>query len=293
MKPIPSIQTPRASDSAAGLASGRIRQGARRRAFTLLELLVVIALIVILLSIVLAVSARVFANQKASSTRNVLTTLDRMLDEYITVNGTIPRYRPDAWEGRPSEFVGLPSDPLGNVGTGPEDYEDNDHVRRPEVGVFLEQIAGYGAVDDLLQGIPPQFLRTYTLPAAGLGGQNTGDRIKTTVVDAWATDDEWRVGTGDTARYPMAGVGAQPLIYFVHPDNALAQDLYGRCVGGRPYFLSPGPDGRYGLGGGTEIEAGADAEQVHAGLTDNITSYAVGPANLSTGFFSSTRNQTR
>lgn len=267
---------------------------AARRGFTLIELLAVIAIIVILLSILLAVSARVFSNQNAATTRNLLTTLDRMLDEYTTANGTIPRYRPDLWEGRPGEFVGLASDSLGGVTTGPEPYAGSDHVRRPEVSVFLDQVAGFGSVDDTLQAIPPQFLRSFELPEAGFGGVTPGDeRIKRTLVDAWAGEEPWAVGTGPGTRYPMAGIGGIPLIYYIHPDNALAQDLYGRCVGGRPYFLSPGADGRYGLGGGVEIATGAPADEVHEGLEDNITSYPVGPANLSTGFFNSTRDETR
>src|SRR5690606_36743971 len=50
----------------------------------------------------------------------------------------------------------------------------------------------------------------------------------------------------------------QSLIYYVHPNNRRsradasldeypdAQELYGACVNGRPYFFSAGPDGFYG-----------------------------------------------
>ena len=73
----------------------------------------------------------------------------------------------------------------------------------------------------------------------------------------------------------------------MHPDNEVAQALYGRCLNERPYFVSAGPDGLFGTT--DEIKgicrsagnSGASPEEVEkaiAALDDNIYSYEVGSA---------------
>ena len=92
-----------------------------------------------------------------------------------------------------------------------------EYPDQPDVSVFLRSARGVGQCDTLIASIPEQFLRV------------TPEGI-VTAVDSWA---EW----------PETPYG---LIYYVHPDNHLAQALYGRCVNKRPYFLSAGPDGHFG-----------------------------------------------
>ena len=75
----------------------------------------------------------------------------------------------------------------------------------------------------------------------------------------------------------------------MHPDNELAQALYGRCLNERPYFVSAGPDGLFGTTDEikrvcrTSASSGASPEEVEraiAALEDNIYSYEVGPARI-------------
>lgn len=224
-----------------------------RRGFTLLELLVVIAIISILLAIVLVAGSVVSSRAKVRATTQVLTSLDRALDEFIIVAGTIPVYSPQFYDGVPG--------PDNQLITG---YDSLDHSARPDAAVFIQQATGRGEADAIIGGIPDRFLQST------VGGPTDDIRSQWTapsVLDAWA-NESWPDGE-DGSPWP---VKAQQIIYFVHPQNTLAQDLYGRCVNGRPYFMSAGPDRKYGLT--AEISATSDdVTMAESFVEDNLYSY--------------------
>lgn len=60
------------------------------RGFTIIEILVVIAIIGIVAAIGLQVAASVAAGQRSRTSENIVRVLDQVLGEYVTVKGTIP-----------------------------------------------------------------------------------------------------------------------------------------------------------------------------------------------------------
>jgi len=221
-----------------------------RAGFTLLELLIVIGIITLLVGVLLAVGLRAIRSQDERATKNVLISLDRALSEYILVAGSIPKYNAQAYAQVP----------------GPDNTPGLD---RPDSSVFIRQATGYGEVDAIIRGIPERFLiTTVTGPESDpIAGDTTPS-----VIDAWAVVDElWQ------APFPVA---AQQLVYYVHPENVIAQELFGRCVNGRPYFMSAGPDRKYGFE--SEYSEITNSQQrldaAFKALEDNIYSYTPGPA---------------
>lgn len=235
------------------------------RGFTLIEMLVVLAVIGVLASILFIAGAAVTSRQKIRATENLLITLDRILDVYMIERGTIPPYNPDQYVGTPGQNNGLQS------------FNGRNHPARPDAAVFLAQASGYGEVDTLIQSIPNEFVRSRPLP-----NNNTQGVRAPSIVDSWA-ESGWPVDPENQGRrYP---VQYQQVIYFVHPENTLAQALYGRCRNNRPYFMSAGPDRTYGLINEPQfnIQQQADgnsneiARLVKRAISDNIYSTTVDP----------------
>lgn len=245
----------------------------RHSGFTLLEILITISVIVILMTLVLSASLRAFSGQNERATKNLLTTLDRALSEYTTVASSVPKYDPANYEDVPSPNL-FTADNLNQRGNQdafrtypPSASGAVEHPYRPDASVFIRQARGYGEVDSIINGIDSRFMQTSIIGS----GTNAAADPTPSVVDMWAIDDAaWK-----TTGYAVA---AQQLVLYVHPDNPLAQDLYGKCINGRPYFMSAGPDKKYGLT--KEFADLAPAERQAAAekaLADNIYSYKPGP----------------
>lgn len=231
--------------------------------FTLIELLVVAAIIVVLLGLIGGVGVVVIHNQQSSATQNVLYTLDRALEEYMVASGgNPPPYRRDDYVGVPGPDAMLNSQdyfrayPVGG---------NMRHPLRPDAAVFLRQAIGYGQVQGIISGIGDRFLRITTTPAGTTppppGSDWDRDLDPTpSVVDVWA-EPNWP--DGPTAPWCLIG---QQVIYYVHPDNLLAQQFYGKCENRRPYFMSAGPDRFYGIHGGSPLGNEFDRIVGHHGL---------------------------
>jgi prepilin-type N-terminal cleavage/methylation domain-containing protein len=267
--------------------SNHARAGGRHGGFTLIELIVVITIIAVLVSLTAAVGVSVLRGSKERNTENLLNTLDRALEEYISEVGSIPGYEPILYEGQPNFQE-----------SGLVEYRGGMHPARPDAAVFLAQTRGTGVVGAIVESIPPRYLRPTPLP----GGTFAADAVRfeePSIVDSWAQDPGvW------TLPYDIT---QEQVIYYVHPDNDLAQDLYGRCVNNRPYFLSAGADGLYGNLTDDELEESlfqalrgelqgegvlnpptgsrlgateyADFRTIIEMQSDNLTSYPVEPIN--------------
>lgn len=267
------------------------RRPSHRLAFTLIELLVVITIIAILVGIVAAVGMRTVRTQEERATRNVLMTLDRALDEFVTASGAIPKYVPDGYNRVPGPDNDMSGSSFGGVSNWVE-FPSGSGVRhplRPDAAVFLRQIQGRGQADAIIRAIPETFLQSTVID----NGSQLIDRDGTpSVVDPWGiTQEKWSgLSSSQTvAQNQQFKVASQQVVYYVHPNNDAAQAVFGKCVNGRPYFVSAGPDRHYGLPeegddtaavlkmSPTQGESQADFRQrvLRATRENNIYSYSV------------------
>lgn len=282
------------------MTSHTLRNRSRRAGFTLLEMLVVISIIVILIGLVVAGGAALIGNRKAAVTESLVLSLDRALEEYMAANqNAIPTFEAAAYSRVPGDDViaedgAMDANVDGVDITSPSndvaysEYQNRIYPRYPDASVFIRQVRGYGDVDAILEGLGEQWLIPTPIrvdAASGTGDEQESD-VTPSVRDAWAGDG-WTGGRADGPSWPVLDPDAA-LIFYVHPQNLLAQELYGRCVNRRPYFFSAGPDRLYGVT--NQIPAGPELtgerndsdsaiEQAITALEDNIYSYEVGPAN--------------
>lgn len=227
--------------SRAARANSSVSARRGSRAFTLVELLVVVGILALLAGLVAAVGPKVLATQRRAQTAQILNTLDRALEEYRTDTGSIPKFEARLFDLTPGDDATL------------TDYRGGRYPKRPDAAVFLYQVRGYAECDAIIAGIPAKLLKLTPRAGAQVDPTDPNQRGVPTpsVLDAWA-NNSWK------EPWPADG---QQFIYYVHPENLLAQDLYGRCVNRRPYFMSAGADLMYGLpeqGTKTASALGAD-----------------------------------
>ncbi|MFG0293993.1 MAG: type II secretion system protein [Phycisphaerales bacterium JB065] len=191
------------------------------RGFTLLEVLITVSIIVILIAAVFAVGQQVITRQKINQTNGVLSSLDRALEEYRIESRVLPRldtddYLDQLWRDHAGGTSPVMNDATGQTFLGMVDnYRDEDFAWLPNAAYFIYLSEGYENIDSIIAGIPGSFSRTV---------QVSNGVFRTQVLDAWDN----------------------PII-FVTPDNPLAQAIFGECPSDRPYFMSAGPDGHYGV----------------------------------------------
>ena len=245
------------------------RSKSTRRAFTLIEMLITISVIVVLVAAVFGIGLQVVNRQKINQTQGVLSSLDRALQEYQIENRVFPRldtddYLDGLWR---SESGG--QSPVINQETGQTflggvtAYRGEQFTWLPNAAYFLYLAEGYENIDSIIGGVPSQFSSTVQI--------DTGV-FRTQMTDAWGN----------------------PVI-FVTPDNPLAQAIFGQCPSGRPYFMSAGPDGHYGVSTDVGLDGLANDElrsKIAEYREDNVYSVTPGavdgsfnPSSLGSGQF--------
>ncbi len=243
--------------------------------FTLMELSITIGVILILMVLVLSASRRAFTGQDERATKNLLITLDRALSEYMSAgSNTPPKYDAEMYENVPGpDFaVGDSANNMGGAAFATYPSGGSRHPKRPDAAVFIRQTRGYGEVDAIINGIDSRFLQT-TISGSGTNVNDPAADPTPSVVDMAAIDDAaWK--EKDYASL------AQTIVLYVHPGNPLAQDLYGKCLNGRPYFVAAGLDGKIGIRAEfaeVTADAGEQLALAEKALADNIYSYKPGP----------------
>ena len=277
------------------MTTGSIRASARRPvarrapgapgAFTLMELLVVVGIIALLAAIVLGIGPKVIGGQQRASTQATLKALDGLLDEFVqSQGGALPAWNSEDYAGAPANDLKVAGDNLLKVVdvTGDAGWSrypgtnDPEYPRFPEASVLLRAARGSREVaDHILAELPTSQVRPTILADDSSSPADETDPSPS-VLDAWGAKELWEA--------PFVLFVAKPVL-FVHPKNLLAQALYGRCLNGKGYFVSPGADRVYGTTGefssdGRRDGAAESLKKALAGLKDNIYSYPPGPADV-------------
>lgn len=236
-----------------------------RPGFTLIEVLIAVSVIVILIAAVFGVGQQVITRQKINQTTGVLSSLDRALEEYRIEARVLPRLNTESYLDRLWRDENSVQSPRVNDNTSQtflgmvDTYRGEEFAWLPNAAYFLFLAEGYENIDEIIGGIPSQFSRTVQI-SSGV--------FRTQILDAWDN----------------------PVI-FVTPDNPLAEALFGECPSDRPYFMSAGPDGHYGVP--TDIPAqGLSGEELRRRIAqlreDNIYSVTPGPVDASFNYGSLT-----
>lgn len=132
------------------------------RAFTLIEIMVVIAIIAILASISLVVASKVTQGGRERVTADIIKTLDTCAQAYISQAGKFPTKYTDV---AGNEFLifdgrGQANDFLQTSKAMGPDAPQSTQVNRPEpsLALFILAASKYTSVDDALKGVNPKFL---------------------------------------------------------------------------------------------------------------------------------------
>ncbi|MCB9844448.1 MAG: prepilin-type N-terminal cleavage/methylation domain-containing protein [Phycisphaeraceae bacterium] len=242
-----------------------------QRAFTLIELLIVIAIIVILIGLAVAVGASVVGGGKKSQTQNTIRALDGLLNDYISSAGEIPpSWISDIHDDGGSTKPAIPVADARNMSTADANADPAGFQIINSSGLLLRQLAQFSAADEVLKGLDAKIVRRapefvdpgesheVPTPFDAWGGQiryvhpafhgklydpidnPSNPRNAIRVTDLLGAPPGGHVWAFDTIRRNAVKTG-------VGGATTKAEDLAdsdgGVCPAQRPYFYSAGADG--------------------------------------------------
>jgi prepilin-type N-terminal cleavage/methylation domain-containing protein len=252
-----------------------------RRAFTLLELLIVIGIIALLVALTFMVGAAVTSNSKKGLTQDTLRVLDGALAAYIADRGELPpAFLDDPRQSGANRVI--PIADARNTDLPDPAGAPQDSTIVSSVALFVTQCQQVPDAKALLDRLPAKV--AVQIPVT-VGTGNPATVQMTTVLDGWgrpiryvhpAFSVDYPATSTDLLLAPPAGktwtianlrrshgVAADPRSGNPNP-SAFPDADGGRCPGGRPYFYSAGEDGLVG-----HVEDGPDFDK------DNV--YTVAP----------------
>lgn len=246
---VPSCRSVHVPDSAGESAA---LSAARRRAFTLMELLIVVAVIAILVGLALAVGARVAGSGREDKTRYTIKALDQSLDAYIAATNGIPppALRDPRAPGSVDPMPLLPAADAYTPSGGTGGIINS-------VGLYEAQCRAYPDVAAVFKSMDTRFLREVDQDN---NGTNAGDPfpVLRTMFDAWDRPMRYvhpqldgllrATGGGPVQTLDVLGApafGSAYLVAELRRNNTTAENDSdgGICRAGRPYFYSAGADG--------------------------------------------------
>lgn len=239
----------------------------RRGAFTLLELLIVIAIITLLAAISLAIGAKVLSGGRESLTVNVIRTLDASLNGYITDGGDRV---PDPIVEHPDSSGGSVTwQPIADARRG--DSYDDEMVNSS--GWFIYQMKDVSTVSKTISGLSSKIVKQYSPKLDATGAPlPDGQPLMATVFDGFGNplryvhptfDGILSTETSITSTADGVGLDVADLVT-IGPGESFTFDKIRRnratktetdgtvrvadsdggiCPNNRPYFYSAGADG--------------------------------------------------
>ncbi len=231
--------------------------------FTLIEIMIVIAIIGLLAALTLGISSSVMKNAKIHKTEDALKLLTMALQEWelergrcVTFEGYIPvtNGRYDIWQA--GEYIDAPS--FSEQGIPDVVMLDAMETRIKSVVALLMQSE---SSTDILSKITPDLFV--------LDGQ---DKL---AVDSWGTP----IGVVFPGRnFYDADQDESQLVFAQDECGDLtvrdqAEDALGSCINERPYFVSAGPDRKWGYRFQSNSANSEPENELWVASTDNIYSY--------------------
>jgi len=264
-----------------------------RRAFTLIELLIVITIIGLLVGISFSVGGEVIDGGKRTATEQTLRVLDTALSAYKSAKDDLPPVQCVyvAPTGGPREVWPMSdlrdmASTAGQRGGQPIVPGGNQMIN--SVGFFLYEALKVPQAKAAIDQLPTKFVSTFDIDGEG---DNQPELV--TVFDAWNNPirfvhpalDGIMPGESETGNIDLAAqrLGPPPAgtTYAItqvrrnrseeqQPPPVAAQDLGdgdgARCVGASGYFYSAGPDGKVGVSrdGSGKIVEDFNADNVYS-----------------------------
>ena len=220
------------------------------RGFTLIEMMIVIAIIVLLAGLTLGISNKVLRGSEIRKTKDAITLLDTAISEWVTEMGRQVTF---ASVGAVEGNYDIPSDdiidiPTFNSSVTQAEMSDAMNFRAEAMWTLLTELE---SSKNILAKIHPDLIENNR------------------VIDAW--------GSPIGIVFPCGSFKGSDLISLAEDASGdltvrdQAEDGLGSCLNKQPYFVSAGPDGQWGYR--YQANPYTRDDDVWKACLDNVTSY--------------------
>ena len=220
------------------------------RGFTLIEMMIVIAIIVLLAGLTLGISNKVLRGSEIRKTKDAITLLDTAISEWVTEMGRQVTF---ASVGAVEGNYDIPSDdiidiPTFNSSVTQAEMSDAMNFRAEAMWTLLTELE---SSKNILAKIHPDLIENNR------------------VIDAW--------GSPIGIVFPCGSFKGSDLISLAEDASGdltvrdQAEGGLGSCLNKQPYFVSAGPDGQWGYR--YQANPYTRDDDVWKACLDNVTSY--------------------